>query len=332
MAQAISILVTGGAGYVGSHTVDALLRAGHDVTVIDDLSQGHRAAVPVAAELVVGDVGDRALLEGIFARRRFGAVMHFAARSLVGESMRDPAPYLGGNVRAAQNLIEACVAHGIGKFVLSSTANIFASTDGAPITEDAAIDPGSPYGESKYIVERLLHWADRCHGMRSAALRYFNAAGAHPDGHLGEDHQPETHLIPIILEVALGKRSHLDIFGDDYPTPDGTCVRDYVHVCDLAQAHLQVLDVLTHRSVRYNLGTGIGYSVKQVLAAAEKVVGRTLPVRVAARRGGDPAVLVADGSRIQQETGWTPQLADLETMIATAWAWRRHHPDGYGIG
>ncbi|MFV3076335.1 UDP-glucose 4-epimerase GalE [Niveispirillum fermenti] len=329
--NAKSFLVTGGAGYVGSHAVDALLRAGHHVTVIDDLSQGHRGAVPAVAELLVGDAGDRALLARVLAARPFHAVMHFAARSLVGESMQKPHLYLRDNVQTAHNLIEETVAAGVRRFVLSSTANIFASPpDGAALGEEAPIAPGSPYGEGKHMVERLLHWADRCHGLRSAALRYFNAAGAHPDGHIGEDHHPETHLIPIVLEVALGKRSHLDIYGDDYPTPDGTCIRDYVHVCDIADAHLRVLDVLDDRSVRYNVGSGSGYSVRQVVEAAEKVIGRPIPVRMAPRRPGDPAVLVADGNRLRAETGWSPALPGLEDIIATAWAWRSRHPDGFG--
>ncbi len=329
MSAVDAILVTGGAGYVGSHAVEALCRAGYAVTVVDDLSQGHKAAVPAGADLVVGDAGDRALLDRLMTARPYHAVMHFAARSLVGESMRDPTPYLTGNVRVAQAIIDAAVAHKVGKLVLSSTANIFASSDGRPITEESPIDPGSPYGEGKYIVERLLHWADRCHGLHSAALRYFNAAGAHPDGHLGEDHQPETHLIPIVLEVALGKRPHLDIFGNDYDTPDGTCIRDYVHVCDIAEAHIKVLDVLDKRSARYNVGTGSGYSVRQVVEAAERVIGQPIAVRMAPRRPGDPPVLVADGSRLRRETGWAPKLPDLESMIATAWEWRRRHPDGY---
>lgn len=324
-----SILVTGGAGYVGSHAVEALCRAGYLVTVVDDLSQGHKPAVPAAADFVMGNAGDRPLLDRLLAARPYHAVMHFAARSLVGESMRDPGLYLTGNVQVAQTVIDAAIAHKVPKLVLSSTANIFASSDGRPITENSPIDPGSPYGEGKYMVERLLHWADRCHGLRSAALRYFNAAGAHPDGHLGEDHQPETHLIPIVLQVALGQRTHLDIFGDDYDTPDGTCIRDYVHVCDIAAAHLKVLTVLDERSVRYNVGTGRGYSVRQVVETAEKVIGKPIPVRIAPRRAGDPPVLVADGSRLQRETGWAAALPDLEAMISTAWEWRRRHPNGY---
>lgn len=325
-----TFLVTGGAGYVGSHTVDALLRAGHRVTVIDDLSQGHRRAVPDQAEMIVGDAGDRALLARVFASRPFDAVLHFAARSLVGESFLRPDLYLQGNVRIADHLIRETLAAGVRRFVLSSTANIFASpADGSLLAEDAPIGPGSPYGEGKYKVEQLLHAADRDHGLRAACLRYFNAAGAHPDGHRGEDHHPETHLIPIVLDVALGRRPHLDIFGSDYPTPDGTCIRDYVHVCDIAAAHLRVLDRLDLGSVQYNVGSGQGHSVRQVVAAAERVTGRPIPVRLAPRRVGDPPILVADGRRLRADTGWQPTLSSLDDIIATAWAWRSRHPDGF---
>ncbi len=327
-----SVLVTGGAGYVGSHTVDALLRAGHHVTVIDDLSLGHRAAVPAAAEMIVGDAGDADLLARTFAGRSFDTVMHFAARSLVGESILRPDLYLGNNVRIADTLIRATLAAGIRRFVLSSTANIFASPgNGELLAEDAPIGPGSPYGEGKYKVEQLLAAADRDHGLRSACLRYFNAAGAHPDGHMGEDHQPETHLIPIVLDVALGRRPHLDIFGSDYSTPDGTCIRDYVHVCDIAAAHLLVLDRLDRGSVQYNVGSGCGHSVRQVVAAAERLTGRPIPVRLAPRRIGDPPLLVADGSRLRADTGWQPALSSLDDIITTAWTWRSRHPDGFGV-
>lgn len=332
MSQGKTILVTGGAGYVGSHAVASLRERGYGVVVIDDLSQGHRAAVPPGVELVVADLKDRAAVEGVFARARFDAVMHFAARSLVGESMVRPELYLNDNVTAANVLIETAVKAGVRKMVVSSTANLFGTPDRMPIDEDTPIDPGSPYGESKYIMERLLVWADRCQGLRSACLRYFNAAGAHPDGTLGEDHSPETHLIPLVLDAAAGRRSHIEVFGDDYPTPDGTCVRDYVHVMDLADAHIRVLDALETRSVRYNLGTGTGYSVREVIAAVERVTGKKVPVKVGARRPGDPAILVASSARIRAELGWQPRFDRLDDIIATAWAWRARHPQGYGPG
>ncbi|HEY0833996.1 MAG TPA: UDP-glucose 4-epimerase GalE [Azospirillum sp.] len=330
MSSSKTVLVTGGAGYVGSHCVAELLGRGHRVVVIDNLSQGHRAAVPAGAAFVHADLADAGALARVFSHWRFDAVLHLAARALVGESMRDPHAYLYGNVVTSLNLIRAAVAGGVRRMAFSSTANLFGTPGRMPIDEDTAVDPGSPYGESKFLVERCLHWADRCHGLRSACLRYFNAAGAHPDGRLGEDHAPETHLIPLVLDVAAGRRPHVEIFGDDYPTGDGTCVRDYVHVCDLADAHLRVLDVLEERSVRYNLGNGKGYSVREVVASAERVTGRRIPVRIGGRRPGDPAVLVASSERIRRELGWEPRYPDLDTIIATAWAWRSRHPDGYG--
>jgi len=325
-----SILVTGGAGYVGSHCVAALLERGADVTVLDDLSQGHRAAVLPGAGFVHADLSDPALLAALMRDRRVDAVLHFAARSLVGESMREPDLYLRDNVVNALNLVKAMAAADVRRLVLSSTANLFGLPDRVPIDEDAPVRPGSPYGESKHFVERVLHWAEACHGVRSACLRYFNAAGAHPDGRLGEDHRPETHLIPLVLDAAAGRRPPLEVFGDDYPTPDGTCVRDYVHVCDLADAHLLVLDALERGSCRYNLGNGRGHSVREVVAAAERVTGLRVPRRIGPRRPGDPAVLVASSERIRRELGWSPRFPDLDDVVATAWAWRRAHPQGYG--
>ncbi|HYH23114.1 MAG TPA: UDP-glucose 4-epimerase GalE [Azospirillum sp.] len=330
MSPSKTVLVTGGAGYVGSHCVAELLGSGYGVVVLDNLSQGHRAAVPPEAVFVEADLADAGALARVFAAWRFDAVLHLAALALVGESMRDPHAYLHGNLVTSLNLIRAAIGGGVRKLVFSSTANLFGVPGRMPIDEETAVDPGSPYGESKFLVERCLHWADRCHGLRSACLRYFNAAGAHPDGHLGEDHDPETHLIPLVLDAAAGRRPHIEIFGDDYDTPDGTCVRDYVHVCDLAAAHLRVLDVLEERSVRYNLGNGRGHSVREVVACAERVTGRRVPVRIGARRPGDPAVLVASSDRIRRELGWEPRLPDLDAIIATAWAWRSRHPDGYG--
>ena len=323
-------LVTGGAGFVGSHLVLALLARGDRVVVLDDLSTGHAAAVPEGALLVRGRIGDREALARAFAHGPFRAVFHFAALSLVGESMREPYRYMAENAREGLALIEAAVAHGVRRFVLSSTAALFAAPGTIPIPEEEPVDPGSPYGESKAWLERALLWAERIHGLRSAALRYFNAAGADPGGRLGEDHRPETHLIPRVLDAAAGWGPPLTVFGDDYPTPDGTCIRDYIHVADLAEAHLLAVEALADRSVRYNLGNGTGYSVREVIAAAERVTGRAVPHVIGPRRAGDPPVLVASSRRIREELGWTPRHPDLETIIAHAWAWRQAHPDGYG--
>lgn len=326
-----TFLVTGGAGYVGSHVVLELIGQGHNVVVFDNLQQGHREAVPPEAIFVEGDLADAEMLGTLFTQYEFDAVLHFAANSLVGESMRKPFLYLGDNVTNALNLIRAAADHDVRKFVLSSTANLFGMPDRVPIDEGASIDPGSPYGESKFIIERLLDWAERIYGIRSACLRYFNAAGAHPFGLLGEDHDPETHLIPLVLDVALGKRPFIEIFGDDYPTPDGTCVRDYVHVCDLADAHVRVLASLTDRSFRFNLGNGRGHSVHAVIESARRVTGHPIPVRIGPRRDGDPAVLVAASDAIREAIGWQPRYADLDTIIRTAWMWRRRNPNGYDM-
>jgi len=322
-------LVTGGAGFVGSHLVLALLRGGAAVTVLDDLSTGHDAAVPKGALMVRGSVADPDVLERAFALGPYEAVFHFASLTLVGESMREPVRYMAENLAGGAALVDACVRHGVAKIVLSSTANLFAEPARIPIAEDEAIIPGSPYGESKAMLERLLHWAGEVHGLRSACLRYFNAAGADPDGAAGEDHRPETHLIPLVLDAAAGRRPALTVFGDDYPTPDGTCIRDYIHVADLAAAHVAVLEPLRSRSVRYNLGTGTGHSVREVIAAAEAVTGLAVPHTIGPRRAGDPAVLVAANARIRTELGWAPRYPDLATIVAHAWAWRQAYPNGY---
>jgi UDP-glucose 4-epimerase len=322
-------LVTGGAGFVGSHVVLALLRGGAAVTVLDDLSTGHEAAVPKGARLVRGSVADPEALERAFATGPFEAAFHFASLTLVGESMREPVRYIATNLAGGAALVDACLRHGVTRIVLSSTANLFAEPARMPIDEDEAIVPGSPYGESKAMLERLLFWADRIHGLRSACLRYFNAAGADPDGEAGEDHRPETHLIPLVLDAAAGRRPPLTVFGDDYPTPDGTCIRDYIHVADLATAHLAVLEPLRRRSVRYNLGTGQGHSVREVIATAEAVTGLAVPYTIGPRREGDPAVLVAASDRIRNDLGWQPKFPRLETIVAHAWAWRRRNPEGY---
>jgi UDP-glucose 4-epimerase len=322
-------LVTGGAGYVGSHCVAALVARGDWVVVLDNLRQGHREAVPDGVRLVEADVSDVAALDATLGAETFDGVLHFASLSLVGESMADPLRYLTENTLAGLRLIDACVRQGVPRFVLSSTANLFGAPKTMPIDEDAPIEPGSPYGESKWMIERALVWAERVHGLRAARLRYFNAAGADPEGRLGEDHDPETHLIPLAIDAALGRRPALSVFGDDYDTPDGTCIRDYVHVCDLAEAHLLALAQLDRGSVTYNLGNGAGHSVRQVIAAVEAVSGRRVPHVMAPRRPGDPPVLVAAADRIRREAGWLPRFADLHDIVRTAFAWRERHPHGY---
>lgn len=321
--------VTGGAGFVGSHMVAALVDRGDEVTVFDNLSTGHRAAVPPQARLVEGDLADAAAIDAALSQGPWDAVFHFAALSLVGDSMRNPMLYLQANIGNGLRLIDASVRHGVSRFILSSTAALFGTPDVVPIDETARIEPGNPYGESKWALERALLWADRIHGMRSAALRYFNAAGADPNGRLGEDHRPETHLIPLAIDAALQRRPPLDVFGTDYPTPDGTCIRDYVHVNDLASAHLAALARLDTTSVTYNLGSANGHSVLDVIRAVERVSGRAVPHRLAPRRAGDPAVLVAASGRIAAEAGWTPRFTQLDEIVATAWNWRLSHPDGY---
>ncbi|HEX8213457.1 MAG TPA: UDP-glucose 4-epimerase GalE [Longimicrobium sp.] len=322
------VLVTGGAGYIGSAAVVELLAAGHEVTVFDDLSQGHHEALHPAAAFVNGTLADRAAIDDALAEHRPEGILHFASHTLVGESMEKPFLYLGDNVRCGLNLLESAAAHGVRRFILSSTANLFGIPDRVPIGETAPITPGSPYGEGKYVLERMLHWMDDRFGMRYAALRYFNAAGAvSPD--LGEDHDPETHLIPLVLQVALGQRERVMVFGDDYDTPDGTCVRDYVHVSDLAQAHVLALHALDEGSRTYNLGNGRGFSVREVIETARAVTGHPIPAGVGPRRPGDPAVLVAASDRIRAELGWAPRHPELRDIIESAWAWHRSHPHGY---
>ncbi len=324
------LLVTGGAGYVGSHIVWALHDRGDEVVVYDNLRQGHREALPGAVRLIEADLADEAALDAVLADGSWDGVLHFAALSLVGESMQKPFHYMTENAGLGIRLIDACVRHGVDRFILSSTAALFGNPETTPITENARIDPGSPYGESKLMIERALYWADRIHGLRYACLRYFNAAGADPDGRSGEDHRPESHLIPLVIDAALGLRPEIVVFGDDYPTPDGTCIRDYVHVSDLAQAHLAALARLSEGSVTYNLGSGTGHSVLDVIRSVERVSGRVVPHRIVDRRPGDPAVLVASSERIRAETGWTPRFTALDNIVATALAWRRTNPNGYG--
>lgn len=331
----MNTLVTGGAGYIGSVVVEELIRRGERVTVYDNLFQGHRAAVHPQAEFILGDLADREALNDLFARHDFEAVMHFASYTLVGESMKQPFKYVGDNVMNGLNLLRAMVDHGVCRFVLSSTANLFDQPERLPIDETERIVPGSPYGESKFILERVLYWLNRIHGLCYAALRYFNAAGATAER--GEDHDPETHLIPLVLRVALGQRDHIEVYGSDYPTRDGTCVRDYIHVLDLAQAHILALRALDDGSrtypggiaPAYNLGNGRGYTIREVIETAREVTGHPIPAVDGPRRPGDPPELVAGSEKLRRELGWQPRYPDLRDIVQSAWNWHRTHPHGY---
>ncbi|NVN02283.1 MULTISPECIES: UDP-glucose 4-epimerase GalE [Asaia] len=324
-------LVTGGAGFVGSHTVLALLDAGHEVVVLDNLSTGHRQAIPQGVAFHEVDLLDAAATSAVVAQGPWDGVLHFAALSLVGDSMRDPFHYLRQNYLTALNLVKSCVEHHVKKIVFSSTAALFGGPErSTPIPETAPTQPGSPYGESKLMIERVLYWADAVYGLRSACLRYFNAAGADPLGRAGEDHRPETHLIPLTIDAALGRRPALKLFGTDYPTRDGSCIRDYIHVTDLADAHIRALGQIDSRSVTYNIGNGQGYSNLEVIESVERVSGRKVPWEAAPRREGDPSLLVADSTTLRNETGWEPKFETLDRIVETALRWRETHPDGYG--
>lgn len=326
----MNVLVTGGAGYIGSHVVRALLERGHQVVIFDDLSTGHVESIPPAVTFVQGDLLDTAAVGAVFQRYHFDGIMHFASRILVGESMQQPWRYFRENVNTINNVLEAATARGVGRFILSSTAALFDQPERIPIDETERVIPGSVYGETKAMAERMLYWADRIYGLKYCALRYFNASGAHPSGLIGEDHQPESHLIPIILQVALGQREKLTVYGDDYATPDGTPIRDYIHVLDLAEAHILALEALGDgRSRVYNLGYGHGYSVLDVIETARRVTGHPIPVEIGTRRAGDLDALVADSTRIHGELGWEPEYDNLERIIETAWKWHQSHPHGY---
>jgi UDP-glucose 4-epimerase len=325
----LNLLVTGGAGYIGSVVTAELLAAGHTVLVYDNLSRGKRAAIPPGAEFVQGDVEDRPLLANALKRSASEAVLHFAAFIEAGESMKVPECYFRNNTAAALSLLETMLETGVKKLIFSSTAAVYGNPVNVPIQESEPLCPTNAYGESKLLVERMLEWMNRIHGLKYASLRYFNAAGAAPGR--GEAHNPESHLIPQVLKVALGQRQDIAIFGTDYPTPDGTCVRDYVHVLDLASAHVSALHALAHRDrLIYNLGSGHGFSVRQVVETSRKVTGHPIPAVESPRRPGDPAFLVASSAKIQSELGWNPKYHDLERIIATAWDWHRTHPHGYG--
>ena len=327
----MSILVCGGAGYIGSHAVYQLIKAGEEVVIIDNLQTGHRSAINPKAKFYEGDIRNPEILDKIFTENKIEAVIHFAANSLVGESVEKPLMYFNNNVYGMQILLESMVRNGVDKIVFSSTAATYGEPEKVPIEENDRTQPTNPYGESKLIMEKMMKWVSRANGVRFVSLRYFNAAGAVEDGSIGEDHKCETHLIPLILQVPLGKRDHITVFGEDYPTPDGTCLRDYIHVLDLADAHILALNY--HRdggeSNIFNLGNGQGFSVKEMIVAAEKVTGQKIKTEIGTRRAGDPAQLIASSDKARKILKWNPQFADVEKVIETAWTWHKNHPNGY---
>ena len=327
----MAILVCGGAGYIGSHAVHQLVAKGEEVVIVDNLQTGHRKAINPAAKFYEGDIRNYDVLAKIFTENKIEAVIHFAANSLVGESVQNPLKYFNNNVYGMQVLLESMVKFGVDKIVFSSTAATYGEPEKVPIEENDKTEPTNPYGESKLIMERMMKWVSRANGVRFVSLRYFNAAGALEDGSIGEDHNPETHLIPLILQVPLGKRDHITVFGDDYPTPDGTCLRDYIHVIDLADAHILALNYLREggESNIFNLGNGQGFSVKEMIVAAEKVTGQSIKTEMGARRAGDPAQLIASSEKARKVLKWNPQFANVEKVIETAWTWHKNHPNGY---
>jgi UDP-glucose 4-epimerase len=329
----MAILVCGGAGYIGSHTVAALKEEGRQVIVYDNLYKGHKEAIPSGVPLYVGDLRDKESLAKVFDENTIEAVIDFAADSLVGESVTEPLKYYNNNVYGTLCLLEVMKEKNVKTIVFSSTAATYGEPESSPITEEDRTLPTNPYGETKLAVEKMLKWSDAAYQMKYTILRYFNAAGAHESGQIGEDHNPESHLIPIILQVALGKRDKIMIFGDDYETPDGSCVRDYIHVTDLASAHILALDRLLKgkESATYNLGNGLGFSVKEILDMARQVTGQPIAAEMAARRPGDPAILIASSEKAQKELGWKPAYADVRTIIASAWKWHQGHPEGYEV-
>jgi UDP-glucose 4-epimerase len=323
-----NVLVTGGAGYIGSVVAAQLLSQNYRVTVLDNLTHGSRAAVPEQARFELADVGDAAALERVFQGGQFDAVLHFASFIEAGESMRAPELYFRNNTVNTLTLLEVMLQHGVRKLVFSSTAGVYGNPERTPIEETDRLLPTNPYGESKLLAERMLDWFQQVHGLRYASLRYFNAAGATPE--LGEDHRPESHLMPIVLETAAGLRECIPVYGSDYPTPDGTCVRDYIHVTDLAVAHLLALTALDQEAkLIYNLGNGRGFSVLEVIETARRVTGRPIPSSMSARRPGDAAVLVARSDKIRRELNWQPRFPELEVIVRSAWKWRMSHPNGY---
>ena len=327
----MAILVLGGAGYIGSHTVYELIDAGRDVVVADNLLTGFREAVHPKARFYQADIRDRKAMDELFEKEQIEGVIHFAASSQVGESMSDPLKYYDNNLCGTACLLQSMVAHGVDKIVFSSTAATYGEPEQVPILETDKTDPTNCYGETKLAMEKMMRWTSQAHGLRYVALRYFNACGAHSSGLIGEAHNPETHLIPVILQVPNGKREKISIFGDDYTTPDGTCIRDYIHVTDLARAHILALDYLLNGGENnvFNLGNGVGFSVKEVIDVARAVTGHPIPAQVSPRRAGDPAQLVASSEKAKTVLGWKPQYNDLNTIVSSAWAWHKSHPNGY---
>lgn len=326
----MAILVCGGAGYIGSHAVYALLKRNEEVVVVDNLATGHSESV-LGGKLYIGDLRDEDFLDKVFSENNIEAVMHFAASSLVGESVENPFKYYENNVCGTLSLLKAMKKHGVKKIVFSSTAAVYGEPERIPIEEEDRTEPTNPYGETKLAIEKMLKWADAAYGIKYVALRYFNVAGALETGEIGEDHSPETHLIPIILQVALGKRDKVMIYGNDYPTKDGTPIRDYIHVMDLVDAHILALEKLRkeNKSEVYNLGNGEGFTVKEVIEVARKVTGHPIPAEVTGRRPGDPAVLVASSEKAMKDLGWRPKYASLEEIIESAWMWHKNHPNGF---
>ena len=327
----MAILVLGGAGYIGSHTVYELIDAGRDVVIADNLETGHIEAVHPKARFYQGDIRDRAFVDSVFDSEQIDGVIHFAANSLVGESMTNPLKYYDNNLCGTKVLLESMVSHGIDKIVFSSTAATYGEPERVPILETDRTEPTNCYGETKLSMEKMFKWTSAAHGLRFVSLRYFNACGAHVSGQIGEAHNPESHLIPLILQVPNGKREFISIFGDDYDTKDGTCIRDYIHVTDLAQAHILAMDYLMRggESDIFNLGNGVGFTVKEVIDTARTVTGHPIPAKVTPRRAGDPAQLIASSEKARSVLGWNPQHADLEEIIASAWNWHKNHPNGF---
>ncbi len=321
----MKILVVGGAGYIGSICAELLLDEGHEVVIFDNLTEGHRRAVDPRAAFIEGDLADRQKIEAAFSKTRPDAVMHFAASALVGESMRDPSKYFRNNIANGLNLLDALVATGVPRIIFSSTCAIFGPPERLPIDETLPPRPINPYGESKLAFEKILRWYDQIHGLKVVSLRYFNAAGA--SAKFGEDHRPETHLVPNVLKVALGQKRHVELFGTDYETPDGTCIRDYIHIVDLARAH--ILALKSPKSEFYNLGTGGGSSVREVIAACREITGRKIDIVEKPRRPGDPPRLIASSEKIKRELGWWSKFQSLEAIIESAWKWHEKFPDGY---